>query len=149
MPMSLLQWLSNGWLSRHRSSPEEIRDLLNIIDRDLRDSQTPGLSNDWRFNIAYNAALQCATAALAACGYRATRDGHHYRTILSLELSMGVDHKTVRQMDIFRKKRNVTGYDMAGYISDQESQAVIDMAVNLKSRLKQWLKENHRDLLPD
>ncbi len=29
---------------------------------------------DWRFAIAYNAALQAATAALAASGYRASRE---------------------------------------------------------------------------
>jgi hypothetical protein len=32
-------------------------------DRDLVACKTPGLHNDWSFNIAYNAALQLATAA--------------------------------------------------------------------------------------
>jgi len=35
-------------------------------------------------NIAYNAALQAAAAALAAAGYRASREQHHYRVIQSL-----------------------------------------------------------------
>ena len=99
---------------------EALRDLLSIIDRDLKDCQTPGLSNDWRFNIAYNAALQCATVALAASGYRATRDAHHYRTIHSLELT----------------------------ISDQESKAIIDLAVRLRDQIIGWLMESHPDLVP-
>lgn len=40
------------------------------MDRDLADSEAEGLSPDWRMNIAYNAALQAATAALAAAGER-------------------------------------------------------------------------------
>jgi len=36
-----------------------------------------GLDPDWRLNIAYNAALHSATAALAAEGYRATRESYH------------------------------------------------------------------------
>ena len=64
--MSLQDWERNGWLQRHKTSPNEIRDLLAVVERDLADSATEGLSSDWRMNIAYNAALQAATAALAA-----------------------------------------------------------------------------------
>ena len=63
--MSLKDWLKNGWLVEHKTSPQEITDLLGVMDRDLADCETPGLSPDWRLNIAYNAALQAATAALA------------------------------------------------------------------------------------
>jgi len=48
---------------------------LRLAERDLRECQAAGLSPDWRLAIAYNAALQSATAALAAAGYRAARDG--------------------------------------------------------------------------
>jgi hypothetical protein len=49
----------------------------------------PHLSPDWRLNIAYNAALQAATAALAAAGYRASREAHHCRAIQSLAFTIG------------------------------------------------------------
>ena len=58
--MSLQDWERNGWLQRHKTSPNEIRDLLGVVERDLADSATDGLSADWRMNIAYNAALQAA-----------------------------------------------------------------------------------------
>ncbi len=64
--MSLRDWVQFGWLVEHRSSREEIRNLLALADRDLRNCQAQGLDADWRFAIAYNAALQAASAALAA-----------------------------------------------------------------------------------
>ena len=79
--MSLRDWLRNGWLIEHRTSPQEIGDLLAVADRDLHDCRSGGLSADWRLNIAYNAALQAATAALAAAGYRPAREMHHFRVI--------------------------------------------------------------------
>jgi hypothetical protein len=82
--MSFADWVKNGWLDTHGSSREEIGNLLSIVERDLKDSQSKDVSNDWRFAIAYNAALQAAAAALAGAGYHASRDSHHYRVIQSL-----------------------------------------------------------------
>lgn len=44
--MSLDEWLKNGWLRSHKSSPEEITNLLEIIERDLKDASSKGLSDD-------------------------------------------------------------------------------------------------------
>ena len=77
-------WQQDGWLKKHKASREEVADLLAVADRDLQACRTPGLHNDWRFNIAYNAALQLATAALAVAGYQAERMNHHYWAIDSL-----------------------------------------------------------------
>ncbi len=102
--MSLSDWARNGWIVEHQCSPEEIADLLGVADRDLADCAVRGLSDDWRLAIAYNAALQCGTAALAAAGYRAARDAHHFRVIQSLTYTIGADAKLVAQLDAFRKK---------------------------------------------
>lgn len=90
--MSLKSWLEWGWVTRHSTGAREIRDLLRIADRDIEDSQK-GLSSDWQMNIAYNAVLALATAALAAEGYRVARESHHYRAIESLEYTIGLDRK--------------------------------------------------------
>ena len=66
--MSLQDWLRNGWLVEHRTSRQEIADLLAVADRDLGQCRAPGLNPDWQLNIAYNAALQLAAAALGAAG---------------------------------------------------------------------------------
>ena len=120
MKMTLQTWRDNGWLNEHVSSPEEIRDLLAIADRDLSDCRVEGLSPDWQLNIAYNAALQSATAALAAAGYRASHGSHHHRVIQSLSLTICADASLVGQFDRFRKKRHTSGYDIAGAVSYQE-----------------------------
>ena len=57
--MTLQKWFEYGWLRSHKSSKKEISDLLRIIDRDLQDA-TGNISSDWRFGIAYNAALNSA-----------------------------------------------------------------------------------------
>jgi len=55
--MTLQSWLENRWLTKHDPSPEEIADLLAVVDRDLEDAALDRLSPDGRLNIAYNAAL--------------------------------------------------------------------------------------------
>jgi len=61
--MSLQQWANSGWLRPHQTSREELGNLLAIVDRDLADAGG-GISADWRFGIAYNAALKLCTVLL-------------------------------------------------------------------------------------
>ena len=37
--MSLNQWVDNGWLRHHKTSKEEIENLVMIINRDLKDGK--------------------------------------------------------------------------------------------------------------
>ncbi len=145
--MRLQDWLRKGWLTEHKSSKEEINGLFGIIDRDLGTAQNISIPSDWRFAIAYNAALQVATSALAASGYRASRESHHYRTIYSLEFTLGTDAARVRSLDAFRKKRNVSNYEMGGGISDREVSEMIELALRLRKDLDKWLRANHPKLL--
>src|SRR6266850_6729824 len=135
--MSFGDWVNNGWLVAHKSSKQEIGNLLGIVARDLKDSQAKDVSDDWRFAIAYNAALQAVTAALAAAGYRASRENHHYRVIQSLELTLGKDAKFIRAFDAFRKKRNVSSYDIGGGISNGEVEEMIAIAKALQEGVRE------------
>lgn len=145
--MSLADWQKNGWLVGHRTSRTEIHDLMGIVARDLEDCRTEGLSPDWKLNIAYNAALQAATAALCASGYRAARESHHFRVIESIALTIGAPASTVRQFDAFRKKRNIDAYDRAGTTSDQEAAEMIALAERICRDVSAWLGKNHPQLL--
>jgi hypothetical protein len=40
--MSLKQWADNSWLRPHQTSPEEIENLIKIVDRDLSDAAKGG-----------------------------------------------------------------------------------------------------------
>ncbi|MFA4916086.1 MAG: hypothetical protein WC560_05375 [Syntrophales bacterium] len=145
--MTLRRWLLNGWLMPHKTSTQEISDLLALVDRDLADCQLLGLSPDWRLNIAYNAALQAATAALAAAGYRAARESHHYRIIQSLAYTIGAPAGLIARFDQFRKKRNIGGYERAGIASDQEAKEMFSLAKNIRSDVEAWLNQTHHEFM--
>ncbi len=145
--MSLQDWLKSRWLIKHQTSRQEIEDLLRVADRDLAQCRTPNLSPDWQLNIAYNAALQAATAALAAAGYRAAREAHHYRVIQSLAYSIKADPVLIAQLDKFRKKRNISDYERTDVVSEQEAKEMFVLAKNLRNEVEKWLRSNHPELL--
>jgi hypothetical protein len=145
--VTLKNWLDNGWLIEHATNSQEISDLLQVADRDLKDCETRGLSADWQLGIAYNAALQTATAALAARGFRSGRDAHHHRVIQSLRYTIGADPRLVNQFDQYRKKRNIGGYDMAGMISQNEADGMKTLAKQLRKEVEEWLRRNHPKLM--
>ncbi len=148
--MSLQDWVNNGWLKSQKPSREEIRKLLAVVDRDLKQCQLKELSTDWRFNIAYNAALQAATAALRASGYRTTKESHHYHTIQSLYLTLKIEPakgNIVERLDAFRQKRAKTTYEIAGAVTDAELEELTELAQVLRKGVEEWLQLNHPGLL--
>ena len=145
--MSLETYLRNRWIRKHDSSPREIADLFALADRDIEQSQTPGLGEEWRFDIAYNSALQSATAALAAAGFRAERANKHMRVIECLEFTVGLDKAQVRLLDKFRRKRHVAVYEQVGAISSREADEMIEMAQELRRTVKAWIRIEFPELL--
>ena len=145
--MSLSDWAKAQWLTELKSSREEIGNLLGVADRDLKDCQIKGLSDDARLAIAYNGALQCATAALRAAGYRLAREAHHYRTIFSLEHTIGADSKLVAKFDAFRKKRNLGDYTLAGSTSKKEADEMVTLAQQLRKEVEDWILKKYPELL--
>src|SRR6266849_3119750 len=146
--MSLSDWQKNGWLKPHETSREEIADLLSLAVRDLKDSKTKGLSDDWRFNIAYNGALQASSAALAASGYAVAKgDSNHFRVIQSLGHTVGLDARSVALFDGFRKKRSMSIYDSAGVIAAAEVTQICKFASELVGQVTHWLEIEHPELM--
>jgi hypothetical protein len=145
--MTLQQWADNGWLEPHVTSPEEVANLLAIVDRDLADAGG-GISPDWRFGIAYNAALKLCTILLYAEGYRASRMLQHYRTIQALPLILGPEHRAdADYLDNCRKKRNIVEYDYVGGATEDEASELAAYVLELPEKVLDWLKENHLQLL--
>jgi hypothetical protein len=140
--------MEHGWLRPHKTSREEIAALFAVADRDLEACRTAGLVADWRFNIAYNAALQLASAALAAAGYLAERSSHHFRVIQSLEFTIGADAGTLRKFDLFRKKRNIADYERAESVSDLEAEQMRLLAASLRSSVAAWIKKDYPECAP-
>ena len=144
--MTLENWLANAWLRQHESSPQEIEDLLRIVERDLVDARC-NLSADWRFGIAYNAALKLCFVLLHASGYRAERNLQHYRTIQALPLILGAERKgDVDYLDACRVKRNQAEYDRVGVVSDSEAEELIKFVEEFRKDVYKWLKAEHTEL---
>jgi hypothetical protein len=146
--MSLEKWVEYGWLRKEPTSPGEIKDLLGIVERSLTDAKVEAVSTDLRFIAAFNAALCVAMTPLRASGHRtATQAGHRVKTIESLELTIKASPKLIERFKTFNNKRNKSVYDVAGAISDQELEAMIKLANELKDSTVAWLQEFHQELL--
>jgi hypothetical protein len=148
MIVSLEDWLANHWLVAHEPTAQEIADLFAVVDRDLSDASVPRLSPDWQLGITYNAALQLATLALAAEGYRPGRERAHERAILSLRETVGVSARTVDFLDAIRRKRNQINYEHAGTTSAAEADELRRVVTALRADVAKWLRKRHPSLCP-
>lgn len=143
--MSLETWVKNGWLRPHKSSPQEIKNLLEIVDRDLNDASAPNLSVDWSFGIAYNAALKLCAILLHTSGYRPEKNLAHFRTLQSLPLVLGAQYnQDADYLDLCRKKRNETEYDFIGGVSKSEADELVNFAKELRTTVIKWLTETKK-----
>ena len=145
--MSLQEWLEYGWLHAHKSSKKEISDLFQIIDRDLQNA-AGDISTDWRFGIAYNAALKLCTILLYAEGYRPEKTLQHFRTIQALPLILGKRHEPdAKYLDTCRNKRNVAEYDYVGGVTEEDVSELIGYVNELRNEVLRWLNENHPEFI--
>ena len=146
--MSLKQWENNGWLRPHATSRQEIEGLLSIVERDLADAEGD-ISADWRFGIAYNAALKLCTILLHASGYRPERTLQHYRAIAALPLILGDERKDdADYLETCRRKRNTAEYEMVGVASEQDASELATFVASLRDDVIEWLRKNNPSLLP-
>jgi len=141
--MSLEDWLNDKLVVKHRPSAREIAELLHICDRDLEKAGISELGPDWRLSIAHNAAVQ---AARAAVGYRARKEGHHYLVLQSLALTIRTDPATIKQLDKLREKRNISDYERAGLVTEQEAEEMIALAKQLRDDVERWLRAHYPSL---
>ncbi len=147
--MSLAAWAKNGWLRPHQTNRQQLGDLLAIVDRDLADAAAGGLSQDWRFGIAYNAALKLCTMLLYAQGHRPEKNLAHYCTLQSLPLILGTEwDDDADYLDTCRAKRNTAEYDAVGQVSATEADELIAFTHKLRAATLEWLQQTHPALAP-
>lgn len=145
--MSLPLWADNGWLRPHQTTPLQIHDLFAIVDRDLEDAKAHDLSPDWKFGIAYNAALKLCTILLFASGYRPEKNLAHYRTLRSLPLILGESrNEDADYLDTCRARRNTAEYDAAGTVSPSEAAELHAFCLTLRADVMMWMKRHHPSL---
>ena len=146
--MSLQEFLDSGRLKRHKAAAEEIGKLFAVVKRDLADARVQGLSEDRRFTIAYNAALQTGRAYLAAEGYRTAGQGHHHTVFQALRRLLDKEHHHVLDyLDDCRSKRNLADYLGTEVTSAQEVADLIREAQEFSTLLHDLIRTRHPQLL--
>ena len=146
--MSLKDWLDNGWLKSHHTNCQEIMNLLTIVERDLADAKVDGLSPDWQYGIAYNAALKLCTIVLYAQGYRPENALAHYRTIMALKEIPGQDWiRHCIYLNECRMRRNSLEYDQAYTISVDDAHKLVDFATSFHLEVRTYLETNYSELI--
>lgn len=146
--MNLRNLLNQGRLRRHKTSQEEIGNLLDVIKRDIKDAKIKGLSADRKFACAYNAVLQLATICLYCKGYKSDGIGHHFIVFQAMKEIMGSRHyKLADYFDSCRAKRNITDYNFAGGISELEADELIREAEDFFEIILTWLNLNYSNVL--
>lgn len=145
--MNLKKWLGSGELRPHEATRREIQDLFRLVDRDIRDAQTAGLSSDRQFLIGYEAALSLSTIVLYASGYETRGRGHHYRTFAALPEVMGEEFEDLAHyFEICRAKRNRSTYDRSGHISGTDVHELLKEVLGFRRQVVSWIHESHPHL---
>ena len=136
--MSLSSWVESGWLQPHRTSQQEITNLLAIVERELADAAVTEISLDARLGMLYNAALKLADVALRTAGYRPGRgESHHYRIIMSLPLTLGSQWSDPAELlDAMRILRNKADYESVGFATRQQLAELQDLVVRLQEAVQ-------------
>ena len=147
--MSLQDWLNNGWLQSHKTDKQEMANLLAIADRDIDDAAANDISDDWKFGIAYNAALKLCTMMLYANGFRPVNNLAHYRTLMAIEYTVGAHRKEdAVYLNACRAKRNTVEYDNVGCASKAEAQELLDFVRELRKEVLELLSKNFPEVCP-
>ena len=94
------------------ASPELGLNKLESARKRLRDAGVKSISNETRFDAAYNAIRDCSEVGLLMHGYRTTsKPGHHQIAMQSLVHTLGIEERTVQVLDGLRKVRHLSDYD--------------------------------------
>jgi uncharacterized protein (UPF0332 family) len=140
--------LEQNNITRHKTSKQEISNLLELVDRDIADSKITQLSDDRRFATVYNAALQLGTILLYCEGYKTRGMGHHYTVFQAMKHILGKEyHSLADYFDSCRAKRNMADYTGAGNVSNAEVEELIKEVELFRDAAMSWVKKNHPILL--
>jgi len=90
--MSLQNLLKIGQLEEHETNAEQVRRMLDSVERGITDARQESISPETRLDAAYRAITQLCMVALWANGCRPSKSkpGHHQTMIQSLVHSIGL-----------------------------------------------------------
>lgn len=85
---------------------------------------------------------------MRASGYRAkSKTGHHWVTFMLIPEFLGKEAiPQASYFNIAREKRNMTDYDLAGHISNEEVEELMREVKRFQILVITWLKNHRPDL---
>lgn len=117
--------------------------------RSFRSSSLPELDRDAAFTLAYQAALQLATALVRAAGYRTRGEAHHHHTFAAVAaLGLGDLSDAARDLNVIRQGRHSAIYDWEGATSEQDLARLRASALRLFAAGRTWLASARPALMP-
>lgn len=139
--------MANGSVNTHTTSRREVENLRELVNRDLKDAEIDGLSDDRRFATAYNAVLQLSKMAIACSGYRVSsnKTGHHRTTFEAVKnavASQDVENLT-DYFETCRRKRNLIDYDATEVASETEADELVEKAREFQTIVEDWISDNY------
>jgi hypothetical protein len=145
--MTLDNMVGRG-LEKAGADKREISRYLEKIRRKVADSRNKTIHLDNRFDLAFEALLQIALAALRANGYRTTSEAGHQRLAIQLlPKSIGIAATEIRTLDEYRKKRSIGLYEADFDPSEEEVKAVTGAVDHLLRDLVAWIGKNRPELI--
>jgi len=100
----------------------------------LHDAKNTDLSDDSRFDLAYNAAHSFALAAMRWHGYRSD---NRYLVFQCLQHTLALPATKCRVLDVCHNKRNLAEYEGHLEIDEQLLTELIDIACELQTLVQQ------------
>lgn len=131
-------------LERIEPDSAAIQRLLEAAQRNIKDAEIAGLSNETRFDTGYKAIMQLANAALQASGFRTltSKPGHHQTLIQSLVKTVGIETDRMIVLDALRKQRNITDYS-GDLVEDAAVAECLIQARYLLQTVTAWLNSKN------
>src|SRR5450432_2954899 len=144
--MSWAKLLADNRVTALPPSKAELDNLRSIVARSLKAITAVGLSADYRFVMAYDAARTLSLLVVRAAGYRPRAVGGHYNTFLALEAADPAFAKVSAYFDGCRMKRNSCEYDFAGGVSDTDAEGLLNAVHKFAVDAEAWIKAHYPQL---
>ena len=144
--MNWAKLLAENRVTALPASKAELDNLRSIVARSLKDVTAVGLSADYRFVMAYDAARTLSLLVVRAAGYRPRTVGGHYNTFLALEAADPGFSALSAYFDGCRMKRNQCEYDFAGGVTDTEADALFKSVNQFAVDADAWVHARYPQL---
>lgn len=141
--------LDSRQLEESAAVPGEVEGMWRKAVRTLGSSAVAGLDPDARFTLAYQAALQAATAVIRAAGFRVRGDAHHHHTFAAVAaLGLGGLSDAARELNVIRQNRHGAIYDWETQLGEVHVDEVRTAARRLFAQAEPWLRVHHPAIDP-